>query len=124
MGTMKCHRQEPSVHPVSWKKRNRIIDLINADPVVVPPVVKPPVSNVKKYVKMTPGTYRFLRNANLWNFNFDTQAKFTAVKSFKAGETIDIVGKAIWKNGTSEYYMTAYSFGNADTTGFRRLQLV
>ena len=99
------------------EKRNRIIDLINADPVTVPPVVNPPVSNVNKYVKMTPGTYRFIRDANLWNFNFDTQAKFTVVKSFKAGETIDIVGKAIWKNGTSEYYMTAYSFGSADTTG-------
>lgn len=99
------------------EKRNRIIDLINADPVVAPPVVNPPVSNVKGYVKMAPGTYRFIRNANLWNFNFDTQAKFTVAKSFKAGETIDIVGKAIWKNGTSEYYMTAYSFGSADTTG-------
>lgn len=102
------------------EKRNKVIDLINSAPVAPkPPVVTPPApaANVKKYEAITKGTYKFLRDANLWNFNFSEQAKFTVAKSFKKGDTIDIVGKAVWKNGTSEYYMTAYSFGDAAKTG-------
>lgn len=97
------------------ESRDHIIDLINTNP--TPPTPPAPTPNVQKYEKIAPGTYKFIRDANLWNFDFATQAQFTVAKSFKAGEKIDIVGKAVWKNGTSEYYMTAYSFGNADTTG-------
>jgi len=100
--------------------RDTVVNYVNTAPVVVtpPPVVTPPAPTpaVQSYQKIAPGTYRFIRNANLWNFNFDTQAQFTVSKSFNAGDTIDIVGKAVYKTG-SEYYMTAYSFGTADTTG-------
>lgn len=99
--------------------RDTIVNYIN-NPPVIPPTPTPtptPTPNIQRYERITPGTYRFIRNANLWNFDFDTQDKFTVVKSFAAGQTIDIVGKAIWKNGASEYYMTDYSFGTADSIG-------
>ncbi len=89
-----------------------IINKINENPAPTPA----PTPNVTKYVKLTKQTYRFIRNANLWNFDADTQAAMKVVKSFNAGDTIDIVGKAIYKSG-SEYFMTEYSFGQADTTG-------
>lgn len=103
------------------EKRDTIVDYINSDPVTPPVVVPPtPTANVQRYERITPGTYRFVRNANLWNFDFPSQGEFTVSKSFNAGDVIDIVGKAVWKNGVSEYLMTAYSFGDADATGTPR----
>lgn len=96
--------------------RGRIVDLVNTNPVTPQPTPQP-TNNVQRYEALPKATYKFIRDANLWNFNFDAQGKLTVARSFKAGDTIEIVGKAIWKNGTSEYYMTEYSFGDAGKTG-------
>lgn len=104
--------------------RGQVVHYINNPPQVaptpaptpVPPVVAPPTPNVQKYEAMPKATYVFKRDANLWNFDHDNQKNFVAVKPFKAGDKIDIVGKAIYKTG-SEYYMTAHSFGDFLTSG-------
>lgn len=95
--------------------RNQIINYINTDP--TPPAPTPtPTPNITKYEKMAKKEYEFVRDTNLWNFDFDSQAKMTAVKPFTKGQKVDIVGKAVYKTG-AEYYMTEYSFGKADSTG-------
>lgn len=91
-----------------------IINKINENPAPAP--TPTPTPNVTRYVRLAKLTYRFIRDANLWDFDYDAQSKFTVKKSFKAGDTIDIVGKAVYKTG-SEYFMTEYSFGQADATG-------
>lgn len=96
--------------------RDHIIDLINTDPAPAPTPTPQPTNNVQRYEAITPKRYRFIRNANLWNFNADSQAAMQAVKSFNAGDVIDIAGKAIYKTGRA-YLMTAYSFGDAASDG-------
>lgn len=96
------------------ERRDHIINLINANPAPTP--TPEPANNVKSYSKIAAKQYELVRDANLWEFNVPTYDGMKVVKSFKKGEKIDIVGQAIHKTG-SVYYMTAYSFGKADTTG-------
>jgi len=95
--------------------RDQIIHYINNPPAAPTPTPTPTTPAIK-YERMPKQKYRFIRTANLWNFDAATQASMKSVKVFPAGDTLDIVGKAIYKPG-SEYYMTEYSFGQADTTG-------
>lgn len=83
---------------------------------------KPPVVEGAKirYSRFddAPRLYKFKRDANLWNFNHKRHADMTAVISFKKGDTISIVGRAINDSvGGSVYLMTQHSFGNADDSG-------
>jgi len=98
------------------EQRDHIIDLINTDPAPAPTPTPQPTANVQRYEAITPKRYRFIRNANLWNFDADSQASMQAIKSFAAGDLIDIAGKAIYKTGRA-YMMTAYSFGDAASDG-------
>ncbi len=99
------------------EQRDHIIDLINTDPAPAPTPTPQPTANIQRYEAISPAKrYRFLRNANLWNFNANSQAEMQAVKAFAAGDLIDIAGKAIYKTGRG-YLMTAYSFGDAATDG-------
>lgn len=93
-----------------------IINKVNENPAPAPTPTPTPTTPAIKYERMPKQKYRFIRTANLWNFDAATQASMKSVKVFPAGDTLDIVGKAIYKPG-SEYYMTEYSFGQADTTG-------
>lgn len=92
--------------------RNLIVNYVNTKPTPTPQ----PTPNIKSYAAIPKTQFEFNKDANLWDFNADSQASMKAVKSFKKGERIDITGKAIYKTGT-EYLMTAYSFGSAATTG-------
>lgn len=94
--------------------RDHIIDLINAEP--TPPPAPVPQQNITSYQRIEQKRYEIVRDTNLWNFNADTQAAMVAVKPFKAGDQVDIAGKALYKTG-SVYMMTPYSFGEADKTG-------
>lgn len=97
--------------------RNKIVNYINNPPAPPKPPEPPkPEPNVVKYEKMNKGDWKFVVNANLWDFNHATHAKMKSVGSFKAGDVLTIVGKAVHRTG-SEYYMTEYSFGDADKTG-------
>lgn len=98
------------------EKRDAIVNLINTAPAPAPDPTPTPTPNVKKYEKIPAKQYELIRDANLWDFNAATYDGMKVVKSFKKGDKIDIVGQAIHKTG-SVYYMTAYSFGKADTTG-------
>lgn len=96
------------------EKRDAIVNAINTAPAPTP--TPTPSGNVKKYEKIAAKQYELIRDANLWDFNAASYDKMKAVKSFKKGDKLDIVGQAVHKTG-SVYYMTAYSFGKADTTG-------
>lgn len=80
---------------------------------------KPPAPSIT-YKKITPKRIKLIRAANLWNFNFTDWSKAQAVKSYGAGEVVDVV--AIAKNALGgEYYMTAYSYNDGairQTNGF------
>lgn len=98
------------------EQRDHIVDLINSDPAPTP-TPPAPTPAVQRYEAVSPvKKFRFIRDANLWNFNADSQAAMQSVKVFRAGETIDIAGKAIYKTGRA-YLMTAYSFGDAASDG-------
>ena len=79
----------------------------------------PPVTQIS-YQKITPKRIRLIRTANLWNFNFSDWAKAQAVKTYGAGELIDVVAIATNALG-GKYYMTAYSYNDGNvraTNGF------
>lgn len=102
------------------EQRDHIIDLINSDPAPAPTPTPQPTANVQRYEAISPTRrFRFIRNANLWNFDADSQGAMQAVKGFNAGDIIDVAGKAIYKTGRG-YLMTAYSFGDAASTGAPR----
>jgi len=52
----------------------------------------------------------------LWDLGFTTWPQAKATNQFSKGHPVDVVGIAYHPLG-GEYLMTAYSFGNADTTG-------
>lgn len=76
------------------------------------PTPTPPASRIT-YEKITPKRVEVIRTANLWNFNFTEWAKAQAVKTFGAGEMIDVVAIATNALG-GKYYMTAYSFNEGN----------
>jgi hypothetical protein len=89
--------------------------LLTPPPAPTPPAPVP-TAIVKKYTKFSPAKDMVLnKTANLWDFN-KTGWSFTSVKTLAKGEQFVAVGEALHSNGGT-YYMTAYSFGNADTTG-------
>lgn len=98
----------------------RIMDIANRylnppppPPVIVPPIVTPAVNRYNRFA--TPLTMITNKDTNLWNFN-KKGWDFIAVKPMAAGTEFIAVGEAEHSNG-SRYYMTGYSFGQADVTG-------
>lgn len=87
-----------------------------ATPTPVPPSPTAPI----EYTRITPKRIRLVRTANLWNFNFASWAAAQAVKTYGAGELIDVVATARNVLG-GVYYMTAYSYNDGNirsTNGF------
>lgn len=95
------------------ESRNKIVNYINNPP--KPPAPPAQLPNVRSYSRLPKKTYEYVRNAKLWDFNANSQNSMKAISSFKKGDRMEIVGKAVYKTG-SEYYMTQYSFGNGDPT--------
>lgn len=94
----------------------------NPQPPAPTPTPTPPEGASIKYDRLAPNDkpkiYRFKRDANLWNFNHKRHADMNVITTFKAGDTISIVGKATNNSvGGSVYLMTAYSFGDAAEDG-------
>jgi len=83
-----------------------------------PPAPSPPVVTpvVNKYIRFaTPLKMVTNKQANLWNFN-KKGFSFDIVKTLTAGQEFEAYGEAQHSNG-GIYYMTAYSFGNAEVDG-------
>lgn len=83
------------------------------------PAPTPPPSKIS-YQKIAPKRIRLIRTANLWDFNFSDWSKAKAVKTYGAGELIDVVAIATNALG-GKYYMTAYSYNEGAiraTNGF------
>lgn len=83
------------------------------------PTPTPPATKIT-YQKITPKRIRLIRTANLWDFNFADWSKAKAVKTYGAGELIDVVAVATNALG-GKYYMTAYSYNDGNiraTNGF------
>lgn len=106
------------------ESRDRIVDLINNPPTPVPapvPVPTPtPAPTPIKYTKYpAPVTVITTKEPTmLWDFSGKTWGELAAaeVDRFVKGHKIDVVGDAQHPLG-GIYLMTAYSFGNAGTTG-------
>ncbi len=83
------------------------------------PKAKPPtpaIKIVKRYTRFAnPKNMVINKIARLWDFN-KLGWNLKIVKTFKKGEPFVAVGQAEHSNG-GLYYMTNYSFGNADKTG-------
>ena len=82
-----------------------------------PPTPEPPTPTipVQAYVRFPqPKAYVINKDTKLWNFNANGW-NFTAVKDMRKGEKFEAVGYAQHSNG-GKYYMTAYSFAEADKT--------
>lgn len=89
--------------------------ILNPPPPPVPPAPVPVVV-IKRYTRFSPAKDLVVnKNTSLWDFN-KTGWNFNPIKPFSKGEPFVAVGEADHVNG-GIYYMTAYSFGNADTTG-------
>jgi hypothetical protein len=88
-------------------------------PKPVPVEPPPPAPTVKiAYSKLpAPVNYVVNKNTSLWNFNSATWAGVTATKAFNKGDQFIVYGIADNLNLKAKYAMTAYSFGQADTTG-------
>lgn len=85
-------------------------------PAPVPTPEPAPTPEKYKFVKL-PEPKRFKTNkqpTNLWDISYDWP-KFPSVKTFAIGEPFIAVGYAEHSKG-SKYYMTSYSFGNADVS--------
>lgn len=82
-----------------------------------PPTPEPPSPTipVQAYIKFPQAkNYVVNKDTKLWNFNASGW-DFVAVKDLKKGEKFTAVGYAQHSNG-GKYYMTEYSFANADQT--------
>lgn len=114
------------------EQRDTIVDMVNDPakwnaklfpapvPVPVPVPVPTPVPVKIKYTRYAkPITVETLKDkTSLWNFSGATWGDIVAgeVDTFTKGAKLDIVGDAQHPLG-GIYLMTAYSFGDADTTG-------
>lgn len=79
----------------------------------------PPAAAIT-YKPITPKRVKLVRTANLWNFNFTDWTKAPIIKTYQAGELVDVVAVATNALG-GKYYMTAYSYNNGAvraTNGF------
>lgn len=94
-----------------------------AQPAPTPKPVPSPVPAPAPTVQITysklpaPVNYTINKDTNLWNFASATWGGITAVKPFKKGDQFIVYGIADNVTLKAKYYMTAYSFGQADTTG-------
>lgn len=80
----------------------------------------PKPTPVITYRAITPKRIKLIRTANLWDFNFTDWTKAKAIKTYQAGDVIDVVAEATNALG-AKYYMTAYSYNNGAvraTNGF------
>jgi len=84
------------------------------------PVPTPIPSAGITYERITPKRIEVIRTTNLWDFNFTSWSSAKAIKTYGAGELIDVVAIATNSLG-GRYYMTAYSFNEGNiraTNGF------
>lgn len=104
----------PGEMPMDWL-RTRLNQLWQAYKNPAPaPSPLPATSTYKRIEKRT-----WLCNVEptkLWDLGFTTWPTAKATNQFSKGHPVDVVGIAYHPLG-GEYLMTAYSFGNADTTG-------
>lgn len=90
----------------------------------VPPKPTPPPVNTPKNTNFSlwkdGGTYVFNKPTNMWDLTNISKWSDTipVVKSFNAGDTIEIAGSFKNVGLDREYYITMYSFENKNATGF------
>lgn len=105
-----------------WNKATEIINQYRNSPAPQPPQTRADIA----WEKLSkPVTYVLNKDAYLWDFNKTSWGAFpkTGIKLFKAGDRVDIYGKAINKTINTTYLLTEYSFTKKITNGFNQADL-